>query len=198
MTQHIHKITAVEATTRYAPGYLLAPFGWAADAVGAMVEAEPTLLFHLFELDRARMHLIALALAHLNDFSPDIAFIGKQLAIVGDMRLGSKCDKDLLAENILKLSGRGLFTIDRKHKDHLTGSLPCKLLLISNEMPKFKDTSGALASRPIIFQTRISFYGELSRKSSCGQSLGTRSRKSARGARRACWRLSRSSASFGR
>ena len=87
------------------------------------------------------------------------AFIGKQLAIVGGMRLGSKCDKDLLAENILKLSGRGLFTIDRKHKDHWTGSLPCKLLLISNEMPKIKDTSGALASRMIIFQTRVSFYG---------------------------------------
>ncbi len=86
-------------------------------------------------------------------------FIGKQLAIVGDMRLGSKCDKDLLAENILKLSGRGLFTIDRKHRDHWTGSLPCKLILISNEMPKIKDTSGALASRTINFQTRISFYG---------------------------------------
>jgi hypothetical protein len=37
-----------------------------------MVEAEPTLLFHLFELDRARMHLIALALAHLNEVPPDI------------------------------------------------------------------------------------------------------------------------------
>jgi hypothetical protein len=37
-----------------------------------MVEAEPTLLFHLIELDRARMHLIVLALAHLNEFSPDI------------------------------------------------------------------------------------------------------------------------------
>ena len=87
------------------------------------------------------------------------AFIGKQLAIIGDMRLGSKCDKDLLAENILKLSGRGLFTIDRKHKVHWTGPLPCKLFLISNEIPKIKDTSGALASRTIIFQTRISFYG---------------------------------------
>jgi hypothetical protein len=72
MTQNVQKIAAVEATTRYTPGHLLAPFGWAADAVGVMVEAEPTLLFHLFELDRARMHLIALALAHLNEFSPDI------------------------------------------------------------------------------------------------------------------------------
>ena len=72
MTQDIHKINTAEATTRYTPGHLLAPFGWAADAVGAMVEAEPTLLFHLFELDRARMHLIALALAHLNEFSPNL------------------------------------------------------------------------------------------------------------------------------
>jgi putative DNA primase/helicase len=85
--------------------------------------------------------------------------IGKQLAIVGDMRLGSKCDKDLLAEHVLKLSGRGLFTIDRKHKSHWTGPLPCKLWLISNEMPKLKDTSGALASRMITYHTRTSFYG---------------------------------------
>jgi P4 family phage/plasmid primase-like protien len=85
--------------------------------------------------------------------------IGKQLAVVGDMRLGSKCDKDLLAEHVLKLSGRGLFTIDRKHKSHWTGPLPCKLLLISNEMPTLKDTSGALASRMITFRTKTSFYG---------------------------------------
>jgi hypothetical protein len=85
--------------------------------------------------------------------------IGKQLAVVGDVRLGTKCDKDLLAEHVLKLSGRGLFTIDRKHKSHWTGPLPCKLLLISNEMPKLKDASGALASRFITFRTRTSFYG---------------------------------------
>src|SRR5204863_1048537 len=85
--------------------------------------------------------------------------IGKQLAVVGDMRLGSKCDKDLLAEHVLKLSGRGLFTFDRKYKSHWTGQLPCKLLLLSNEMPKLKDNSGALASRMIAFFTRVSFYG---------------------------------------
>jgi P4 family phage/plasmid primase-like protien len=89
--------------------------------------------------------------------------IGKQLAVVGDMRLGSKCDKDLLAEHVLKLSGRGLFTIDRKHRSHWTGNLPCKLLLISNEMPKLKDASGALASRMIVYRTRTSFYGRENR-----------------------------------
>lgn len=87
------------------------------------------------------------------------ALIGKTLAIVGDMRLGSKADKDLLAENILKITGRGLFTIDRKHQSHWTGMLLCKLLLISNERPQIKDISGALASRFIIYRTRVSFYG---------------------------------------
>ncbi len=85
--------------------------------------------------------------------------IGKQLAVVGDMRLGARCDKHLLAEHVLKLSGRGLFTLDRKYKSHWTGQLLCKLLLVSNEMPKLQDTSGALASRMIIYQTRRSFYG---------------------------------------
>jgi putative DNA primase/helicase len=87
-------------------------------------------------------------------------FLNKQLAIVGDMRIGSKCDKDLLAENVLKLTGRGLFTIPRKYKSAWTGTLPCKLLAISNEMPPIKDTSGALASRFLIFNTRRSFYGK--------------------------------------
>lgn len=86
------------------------------------------------------------------------ALVNKQMAIVGDMRLGHKADKDALAENVLKLTGRGLFTFDRKYKGHWTGRLPCKLLLISNEMPKIKDISGALASRFIIFNTRVSFY----------------------------------------
>ena len=86
--------------------------------------------------------------------------IHAQLAVVGDMRLGSRADKDLLAENVLKLTGRGLFTIDRKFKTHWTGRFDCKLMLISNEMPHLKDASGALASRFIVFNTRNSFYGK--------------------------------------
>ena len=49
------------------PGYLLTPFGWAAKPLAAIVESEPELLRHIFELDRPRMHVIALALAHLDD-----------------------------------------------------------------------------------------------------------------------------------
>jgi putative DNA primase/helicase len=87
------------------------------------------------------------------------SFVGKMVAIIGDMRIGSKCDKDLLAENVLKLTGRSLFTFDRKNQSHWTGYLPCKLWMISNERPTLKDSSGALASRFIIYQTRTSWMG---------------------------------------
>jgi hypothetical protein len=69
-------MTAVESaashkksTTRL-PGFLISPFGWAAEPLAAMVNAEPTLLADLFEISRSRMHLIALALAHLEPPQP--------------------------------------------------------------------------------------------------------------------------------
>ena len=37
------------------PGHLLIPFGWSADALAAIIMAEPELLPHLFELD-SRVH----------------------------------------------------------------------------------------------------------------------------------------------
>ena len=86
--------------------------------------------------------------------------INAHLAVVGDMRLSSKADKEVLAENVLKLTGRSPFTVDRKFKTHWTGVLSCKLMLISNEMPHLKDASGALASRFLVFNTRASFYGK--------------------------------------
>jgi hypothetical protein len=47
------------------PGYLLTPFGWAATPLALIVSAYPALLADLFGMSRQRMHLIALALAHL-------------------------------------------------------------------------------------------------------------------------------------
>jgi hypothetical protein len=56
------------------PGYLLEPFGWAAHHVGAMISSEPQLLPYILQIDRARMHLIALTLAHLDAHSaPQLA-----------------------------------------------------------------------------------------------------------------------------
>ena len=58
------------------PGYLLTPFGWAAQPLTAMIVAEPALLPDLLALDRPRMHVIALALAHLDrEVPPGLARI---------------------------------------------------------------------------------------------------------------------------
>jgi len=58
---------ALTQTKALVPGYLLTPFGWAAKPLAAIIQSDPALLRHIFELDRPRMHVIALALAHLND-----------------------------------------------------------------------------------------------------------------------------------
>jgi hypothetical protein len=57
-------------SARRCPGFLLSPFGWAAEPLAVMVNAEPSLLADPFEMSRARMHLIALALAHLEPPRP--------------------------------------------------------------------------------------------------------------------------------
>lgn len=84
--------------------------------------------------------------------------IGKQVAIVDDLRVSSSKDSDALIENMLKITGQGYFTIDRKFTTAWNGTLPLKLVFISNVMPKLGDDSAALASRFIISTTTQSFY----------------------------------------
>jgi hypothetical protein len=61
-----HLIHGEIAEPQPSPGFLLAPFGWAAEPVAAMMRADRSLFADLFAIDRSRMHLIALAVAHLN------------------------------------------------------------------------------------------------------------------------------------
>jgi len=58
------------------PGFLLEPLGWVQDRLRQAIAVEPRLVELLFDLDHARMHLIALALAHMSDdVTPDLALI---------------------------------------------------------------------------------------------------------------------------
>src|SRR5665811_1767675 len=57
-------------------GFLLEPLGWVQDRLTKAIEAEPTLVELLFDLDQVRMHLTALALAHMTgEVTPDLALI---------------------------------------------------------------------------------------------------------------------------
>lgn len=86
-------------------------------------------------------------------------FVGKLLAIIGDARLGSRSDQAAAVERLLSISGEDPISIDRKNRDPINVRLSTRVLLISNEMPRLHDTSGALASRFVILVMRRSFLG---------------------------------------
>jgi len=85
--------------------------------------------------------------------------VGKPLAIIADARLSTRADSKIVVERLLSISGEDSLTIDRKYKDPWTGRLPTRLLLLTNELPKLSDASGALASRFILFVLKTSFIG---------------------------------------
>lgn len=85
--------------------------------------------------------------------------IGKQVAVIPDARLSPKTDTSNLIERLLSISGEDLVTINRKGLKQVTMSLPSRITIMTNEIPRFVDTSGALASRFIILELSQSFLG---------------------------------------
>ena len=81
--------------------------------------------------------------------------IDKCLAIIPDARLGRGSQRAI--EHLLSVSGEDPLTIDRKNKEHWTGRLPTRLLIMTNELPRFPDASRALPSRFIILTLKHSF-----------------------------------------
>jgi putative DNA primase/helicase len=85
--------------------------------------------------------------------------IGKPVALVSDARLSNKADGTVAVERLLSISGEDVLTVDRKYRDHWTGRLPSRFLILTNELPRFTDASGALASRFIVLVLTESFLG---------------------------------------
>jgi putative DNA primase/helicase len=84
--------------------------------------------------------------------------IGKSLAVVADARL-PRLGAEMIVERLLTISGEDTVTVDRKHKDPWSGRLPTRFMLLSNELPAFRDQSGAIASRLIILTMQVSNLG---------------------------------------
>jgi putative DNA primase/helicase len=87
--------------------------------------------------------------------------IGKTLAIFGDARLsGSRNDQEVIVERLLDISGEDALTVDRKNMAPVDLKLSTRLMLLSNELPRLNDASGALASRFLLMHTPRSWYGK--------------------------------------
>ena len=85
--------------------------------------------------------------------------ISKPVAIISDARLGSKSDQSLITERLLSISGEDLQNVDRKYQAPWSGRLPTRFLILTNELPRLCDSSGALASRFVVLMMTVSFYG---------------------------------------
>lgn len=86
------------------------------------------------------------------------SLIGKSLAIVADARFGGQ-STDVVVERLLSITGEDLQTIDRKHQALWIGRLGCRFMVMTNELPRLGDASGALASRFLILRTSQSWLG---------------------------------------
>ncbi|MEU7817071.1 phage/plasmid primase, P4 family [Pseudonocardia sp. NPDC049154] len=84
--------------------------------------------------------------------------IGKTLAIVGDARLQSQ-GQETVVERLLSISGQDTLTLDRKNRTAWTGVMQARIMMLSNELPRFGDASAAIASRFIILRLEESFLG---------------------------------------
>lgn len=85
--------------------------------------------------------------------------IGALLALLSDVRLSHHADLQTIAENILRVTGEDLITIPRKFLPDLTCTLAVRFWILSNEAPRFLDSSGALPSRFLVLTSTASFLG---------------------------------------
>jgi putative DNA primase/helicase len=85
--------------------------------------------------------------------------IGRPLAIISDARLSTRADTQVVTERLLSISGEDTITLDRKYRHPWTGRLPTRFLILTNELPRLTDSSGALASRFVMLTLTRDFYG---------------------------------------
>ena len=108
-------------------------------------------------------HLLRALIGETNTCAPSLSnlsetfglqqFIDKSLATVPDGRLGSRQNVAQLLERLLSISGGDVVSVQRKHTTDWTGALRARVVIISNDLPRIRDISGALASRfvPVVF-----------------------------------------------
>lgn len=84
------------------------------------------------------------------------ALIGKTFAVFGDSRNDRDRNIGQTVERILGIVGEDSQTIDRKFRDAWNGKLGTRFMLVSNEVPRFSDASGALVNRFVSIELKKS------------------------------------------
>lgn len=85
--------------------------------------------------------------------------IGSPVAVMPDVRFGSRENISDAIERLLSISGEDEIRIARKYQSDWSGQLPTRLIMASNEMPRLPDSAAALPTRLIVLQFAESFVG---------------------------------------
>ena len=85
--------------------------------------------------------------------------LGKSLAIISDVRFSGK-GANIVVERLLSISGEDTLTINRKYHEQIDARMPTRMNLISSEMPRLTDASGAIIGRFIVLILTRSWLGK--------------------------------------
>jgi putative DNA primase/helicase len=86
--------------------------------------------------------------------------LGKSVAVISDARLSGRTDAAIVTERLLSISGEDDQTVDRKNMRPVTTRLTCRFVILTNELPRLNDPSGALAGRLVLLRMTRSWYGK--------------------------------------
>ena len=84
--------------------------------------------------------------------------IAKRLALVHEARVADK-EAEGLAETLLRVTGEDPSYINRKNRDALSMRLYARFVLVSNQVPVFRDRSQTIATRFLVLSHQRSFLG---------------------------------------
>ncbi len=86
---------------------------------------------------------------------------GKTVALIPEARLGRNTDAIAVVERLLSISGEDPQDIHRKNLPTITGvKLATRFVLMTNELPNLRDSSGAFSNRVVLLRTTQSWLGK--------------------------------------
>ncbi len=88
------------------------------------------------------------------------SLLGKSVGIISDARLGGRADQNKIVERLLSITGEDPLDVDRKYRDVVMAKIPARLTIVSNELPRLAESSGALSARIIILRLTESWLGK--------------------------------------
>jgi len=86
--------------------------------------------------------------------------LSAKVAIIPDARLSAYADQGVIVERLLSITGEDALTVDIKYREPITCKLNTRIMLLTNELPRLTDISGALAKRMLVLELENSFYGQ--------------------------------------